>query len=149
MSAREARLEMNSVLKHDLDACPEIDDTLIYPGSIDDAWLMPWHNSEHDMFFRLWFLEHFASRQVYRQALSMCDEVDRFWSDMAKLHYADTGDSSYMSPVAKRALKARMLTAMFPTWKSVVDEATGVHALKAQKNLNRLVIENGLWQEKS
>jgi len=30
----------------------------------------------------------------------------------------------------------------------VVDEATGVHALKAQANLQRLVIENGSWQER-
>ncbi len=148
MSAKKARLEMNSVLKHDLDACPEIDDTLIYPGSIDDAWLMPWHNSEHDMFFRLWFLEHFASREVYRRAITMCEAVDQFWNDIASLVHADTGEASYIDQRAKRALKSKLLTAMFPSWKSVVDEATGVHALKAQANLQRLVIENGSWQER-
>lgn len=149
MSAKKARLEMNSVLKHDLNACPDVDDTIIYPGSLDDAWLMPWNSNKKDLMFKMWMVESFESRETYRRAVRVCDEVDRFYSDLAKLHYADTGESSYMDTRAKRVLKMRLLSAMFPSWKTVVNGATGRKALKAKANLQRLVIENGLWLEKS
>ena len=109
---------------------------------------MPWHHDEKSLYFRLWFLEHFAAKVVYERALAVCDAVDIHYSNLAKLHFAKHGEATFVDPRAKRALKGQLLTAMWPTWKSVVDEATGVPAQRAQSNLQRLVIENDKWLER-
>ncbi len=144
--ARQARREMISVLTHDLNACPDAVDTLMYPGSLDDTWVMPWHSGSDDLRFKLWFVEHFADRETFRGSKLVLGAVDSFFSDLARLHWQTTGESIQIDRGAVRNLKSRLLTAMFPTWKSVVDEATGRSAERAQRNLQRLVIENGSWQ---
>jgi len=149
VSSKQARLEMNAVFKHDFGVCEEVEDTVIYPGSLDDAWVMPYHSGTRDLFFRMWMLQNFASREAYTVALRINQAVDTHYSDMAKMHYADTGDPLHINPRWTRALKARLLTAQWPTWKSVVDEAANINAIKAQRNLQRLVIDNGKWLEKS
>jgi hypothetical protein len=149
MSAERARNEMQSVLLHDLDACPEVDDIVVYPGSLNDAWVMPYHSGTRDVFFRMWFLQHFASRDQYAVSLRINQAVDSHYSAEAKMHYEDTGEATRVNPRFTRALKARLLTAQWPSWKSVVDAATQPNAMKAQRNLQRLVVDNGIWLEKS
>jgi len=148
MSAKTARANMNDIFRNDLDACPEIEDTLVYPGSLNDAWLMEYSAGARDIFFRMWMVQSFADPDVFKMALRVTDAVDQFAGDMAKLHYADTGDATYINPTVQRALKSRLLTALWPSWKLVVDEATGVCAEKAKRNLDRLVIGNGQWLER-
>lgn len=143
--ATRARLNHNAILVNDLNACSDIDEILTYPGNLQDTWVMPFNTKPQDLFYRLWFVEAFASPEVYRCAQRVCREVDNFWSDLARLHHKTTGEPMHVNQRAVVVQKHRMLTAMWPTWKTVVDEASSVKAWKARKNLDRLCIRGGEW----
>lgn len=141
----QTRNNMNSVLVHDLDACPDIEDTAIYEGSLQDAWLMPMNTSERDLFFRMWFLEAFAPYEVYLRAQALIREIDNIEKDLCKLHFEETGEARRISRRVQSMRKCRALVALWPTWKSVVDEAKGVLEVKAQQNMYRLCIVDDKW----
>jgi hypothetical protein len=136
---------MNSIFVHDLDACPDIEDTLIYQGSLQDAWLVPFQTSERDLFFKMWFLESFAPYSVYLRACALLREIDNVERDLAQLKFQETGEPTRISKRVQSMRKCRALIALWPTWKSVVDEATDVLPVKAQKNLYRLCVVDDKW----
>lgn len=141
-----ARQNTISVLRNDLDACPDVEDVLAYPeGSLNDVWLMPMHTSDADLFFRMWFVENFASSEVYQRALAINRAVDGFASDLAKMGYDKTGKPTYIHRRVQSALKCRLVSAQWPTLRTIVNEATTVPARKAQGNLERLCMEGGQW----
>lgn len=144
-SVQETRNNMNRILTDDVDACIDIQETLAYSGSVNDAWLMTYNTHDRDVFFRMWFIQAFAPRDLFQRAERMCREVDNFWRDMQRAHKQDTGEVLYVNPRITSNQKCRLLTAMWPSWKDVVYEAKNVNAIKAKINLDAHVIKDGRW----
>lgn len=96
-----------------------------------------------------WFIDVFVDDPDERARIHRAaDEVRAFFLDLARLHYAATGEATPLPEVLIRTLQMRIISAMRPSAREVGIGATRHPAARASASLARLTEERS-WQTKS
>ena len=148
MRRSQVREDMTRIFIGDLGACVDVQDLDQYPGSINDAWITPFRVSKQELDFKLWYVEAFAPYEIFVKAKSLMREIDNIEKDLNLLVFRETGVATNINKKVQTMRKCRALVALWPDWKTVVDEARNSVPLIAQQNLYRLCIVDNKWLER-
>ena len=136
MQARESLKTLVGIIRDDLNACPERETCLEF-GTIQNAWI---DQAPH---LQRWFFDTFVDDpETHRRLSRAMLEAERWLVDLARLHYAETGDALHVPERLRASLRGRILRAFFPTVKELAQAATKHPAVIARDNLlKRIEVE--------
>ena len=142
----DARREFVAILRGETNDCAKRDRVLAVP-SLDGGWTGV-GGYEFDVDLSWWFLEHFVDDiDAVRRARRACREVERFYGDLARLHFETTGEPTRLDRNLIRKLQRRILVALYPSSRAVAVGARNHPAARASASVARLIPE-AAWRTK-
>lgn len=131
---------LHRVLWDDLRACPERDALLAAP-CLQEAWTGAL-DYELEIWLWWWFVDRFMTdaeerARVYR----VSDGIRRVFLNIARLHYAQTGEATLLPERLIRALQMAAVTEMHPSAYGVATSATTGPVASTSTKLARLTGE--------
>jgi len=131
----DARLEFASILDGDMNVCIEREVVMELP-SMQSAYVLA-SRAKFD-----WFTDVFIdNKHEAARASRAIAAPNRFFKDLALLHYAQTGEPARLDYNLIGVLERRIMTAQYPSNYEVAIGATKHPAAVASRNIKRLITE--------